>query len=518
MRAAQLNTRTGESMIGLQQGSVSLQRGSYWVHAMAACTAIVFVGFFLPTFSSLASAWASSGTYEYGFLVGPICLFLVWMRRDRLAGASAQPRLSGLWGVAFLCLLWLAGALASVNLAQHIAVLALLPALVYALYGGEVLRVLRFPLAYLLFAVPFGDFMVGPLQDVTAHLSVLALQFTSVPVYMTGRMILTPAATWHVAEACSGVKFFFATTAFGVLYANLFFRSWRRRLIFIACAVAVPVLANGLRVFFTILIGERFGIEYATGTDHMIFGWQFFGLVLLLLFFAGWPWHEMDTSAPVTRSPVQTGDASGMVRAVLVGVGACVLLAAGPVWSAHVQGAARDLAAATEWSQLPAELDGQARVGGVPGIQDVGTHFANPAFSDRGYYGKDDKAVRIDHARYSSGGGNGGELLTYGNRVFDASQWRVVAREPASAGFERVILAQRHGSDTAVIWYAYAIGDHLTGSAFRFKFWQAWLGLRGATTAPAVFVITGADDDASPSERVLTVLREFARSSDGQVP
>ncbi len=148
---------------------------------------------------------------------------------------------------------------------------------------------LAFPLAYLVvFAVPWGDGLVGPLQDITAHFAVRALELTGTPVLLNGREIITPSAVWMVADACSGVKFFIACSALGCLYAYLMYQRWWKRVVFVALAAVVPVIANGLRVYFTILIGDTWGLKYATGTDHMIFGWQFFGTVLVLLLLVGW--------------------------------------------------------------------------------------------------------------------------------------------------------------------------------------------------------------------------------------
>ena len=91
-----------------------------------------------------------------------------------------------------------------------------------------------------------------------------------------------------VADACSGVKFFLACGALGCLYAYLMYQRWYKRVLFVLLAAVVPIIANGFRVYFTILIGDTWGLKYATGTDHMIFGWQFFGTVLGLLLLVGW--------------------------------------------------------------------------------------------------------------------------------------------------------------------------------------------------------------------------------------
>src|SRR3546814_5435305 len=98
--------------------------------------------------------------------------------------------------------LFRSGHLLDVNLAQHFSLVALFPALMLACCGWRALRVLAFPLGYLVvFAVPWGDGLVGPLQDITAHFAVRALELTGTPVLLNGREILTASAGWKIGRA-----------------------------------------------------------------------------------------------------------------------------------------------------------------------------------------------------------------------------------------------------------------------------------------------------------------------------
>ncbi|MES1925730.1 exosortase A [Salinisphaera sp. T31B1] len=311
-----MNPWSGSSSAPLASDAQSAGNQS-GLHLAFVATCLLWLIAYLPTYLSLVETWSRTGTFQFAFLIFPICAVLVWGRRHWLARVYAEPAPHGLWAALALAMLWLVGAVADINLFQHIAAVTIWPVWIYVFYGWPVARILAFPMGYVLFAIPFGNFMVVPLQTITAHLSVAVLHLTDVPVLMEGHFIDTPAAKWHVAEACSGVKFFVATTAFGVLYAHLFFTSLTRRLIFVASSMIVPIIANGLRVFFTILIGEHFGIEYASGTDHAIFGWQFFGTVLVLLFFAGWPFHQPPARPPAATSSARCARRSDIMRLAL---------------------------------------------------------------------------------------------------------------------------------------------------------------------------------------------------------
>jgi exosortase len=69
--------------------------------------------------------------------------------------------------------------------------------------------------------------------------------------------ITAPGGYFEVAEACSGVKFLIAMVAYGTLVANVCFRSWPRRAAFMAMALVVPILANGVRAWGTVFIAGR---------------------------------------------------------------------------------------------------------------------------------------------------------------------------------------------------------------------------------------------------------------------
>jgi EpsI family protein len=86
--------------------------------------------------------------------------------------------------------------------------------------------------------------------------------------------------------------------AFGTLVANVCFVSWRRRIAFMAVALTVPILANAVRAFGTIYAAHLTSVEIATGYDHIVYGWIFFGLVMAAVLAIGWRWFDRDPLAP----------------------------------------------------------------------------------------------------------------------------------------------------------------------------------------------------------------------------
>src|SRR5687768_671118 len=149
------------------------------------------------------------------------------------------------------------------------------------------------------FLVPFGDEMVPALQAVTAEMAVALTHASGVPAVIDGVFIDTPAGLFEVAEACSGVKFLVAMVALGALVAHLCFANLKRRALFMAAAVVVPVLANGVRAWGTIYIAQSQGVEFAAGFDHIVYGWIFFALVMAAVLGASWRFFDRSPEDPL---------------------------------------------------------------------------------------------------------------------------------------------------------------------------------------------------------------------------
>jgi len=495
------------------EGNVGIPtRTSGWVLAAAAfgvAVVVLLVGYW-GTVESLVWVWDHDGTYQYAFLIFPLSLWAAFSLRHQLLANPPVPSLWGLAAVAALVFFWYAGRLMDINLVQHFAFVALFPALVLTCWGWRALRVLAFPLGYLVvFAVPWGDGLVGPLQDITAHIAVRALELTGTPVLMNGREIVTPSAVWMVADACSGVKFFIACSALGCLYAWLMYERWRKRVLFVVLAAVVPIIANGLRVYFTILIGDTWGLKYATGVDHMIFGWQFFGTVLVLLLLVGWFFR--DPLPSVTREyPRASDDRAAGARMVVWPVAIALLigapaLAAGlssPVTVEELHMAAPELAG---WNGPQSAADGwRPSFSGAAG--QVKAAYRSAA---------DDRVVELFHAVYTGKPRRGHTLITFGNQLYDPAQSQLLSSASPQLklmGDRSVTAGELRLSGAAgprLVWYWYCVDRRCTSSPTLTKLLQAWDVLRGGASQSSVWALS-APVGSGGVDQARTDLREFA--------
>ena len=227
---------------------------------------------FWQTAWSAVSTWSSSDTFGHCFLIIPAAGYLAWRRKSALLPVPPE---ATLWGLVLLVPAatgWLIGELSGTLVIQQFALVAMAQSLIWTVLGHRAARILAFPLFFLFFAVPFGEFLIAPMQDFTAHFVVRALRMTSMPVFVDGWMIYIPSGSFHVAEACAGVRFLISTIALGFLATDLLYRSIWRRLAFVALAVALPIVANGFRAFGIVITAHLSDFEIAAGADHVTYG------------------------------------------------------------------------------------------------------------------------------------------------------------------------------------------------------------------------------------------------------
>ena len=260
---------------------------------------------YFATVQSMVSIWNSSDTFAHGYAILPICLWLAWRRRENLALIPATPCWPALALLALAGAGWLAASMGEVQVVMQYAFVAMIPLAALALLGPRLAGSFAFPLLFLLFAVPFGEIFVNPLINFTADFTVAAVRASGVPVLRNGTRFELPTGSWSVVEACSGVRYLISSVTLGCLYAYLTYRSTVRRLVFVGMSILVPIIANGLRAYMIVMIGHTSDMELATGVDHLIYGWLFFGLVMFIMFWIGSYWREDDgTAAPRARAQV----------------------------------------------------------------------------------------------------------------------------------------------------------------------------------------------------------------------
>jgi len=462
------------------------------------------------TLLSMVAIWNSSETFTHQYLILPISLWLIWRQRAQLRGLSAQPFLPGLIVLALCSLGWLLGELADVQVVKQFALVALMVAGVVTLLGLRMARVLAFPLFFLLLAVPVGEVLIEPLIGFTADFTIAALQLTGIPVWREGNTFVIPSGRWSVVEACSGVRYLIASVTLGVLYAHLSYRSRWRQAGFVLLSVLVPVMANGVRAYLIVMIGHLSSMQLATGVDHLIYGWLFFGLVMFLMFWIGGFWIEDRKASRQTEAasasltvPPAPAPAARPARQLACALLALAALLLGPLYarSMHAldaEGAPVQLAQLqSRWSEAPAFSSWTPAF--LPGVAELSRA-----------YRQQDMYVGL-YLRYYRAQGPGAALVSSVNRILPVkdSPWTRAASEVRQERIGERQLAVREEiirgtSNGLLIWRWYWIDRRFVENDYLAKLLQtkSQLEMQGDDGA-ALFVFTPVDEQPEQARAVL---------------
>lgn len=253
------------------------------------CLGLLFIWLlsYYSALSNMVQVWYQSNTYTHGFFIVPIVFYLLWQKRHGLDYRLQKSEWFWLLPLILIQGAFIVFTLLGINLLTQLCAYLTLLLGITSLFGWRFVIQIAFPLGYLIFAIPFGEEFVPGLQNITAQLSVFFLNLINIPVYQEGLYLYIPNGTFEVAEACAGIRFLIASVALGCLYAYLNYQKMWKRTLFVLIACTLPILANGIRAFGIIVIGHYSDMKYATGADHLIYGWFFFAFIILLLFWIG---------------------------------------------------------------------------------------------------------------------------------------------------------------------------------------------------------------------------------------
>ncbi|AVR94776.1 exosortase A [Pseudoduganella armeniaca] len=478
---------------------------AHWL-IVGAAALLPFLLYF-GTAASIAAIWERSATFAHGYVILPISIWLIWQRRAVLAQLPLRPCLPALAMLALCGAAWMLGLLGDVAIVRQYAFAAMIPLTVLAVAGVAVVRAIAFPLVFILFGVPVGEGLIDPLIQITASFTVDALRATGIPVLREGNNFSIPTGDWSVVEACSGLRYLISSFTLGCLYAYLTYRSTLRRVVFALVALALPVLANGLRAYMIVMIGHTSGMTMAVGVDHLIYGWVFFGLVMLLLFWIGSFWRE-DRKAELPARfalPGSRSASAARLAAAACGVAACI-----GVWPAY--GWYLDRGNATP---APADLAGyQSKPPVAPPFTAWTPAYAPASASIDQYYDVGGATVGVAVRYYRDGGPE--RLISSTNRL---TEWRTPWHETSTAVRAESIRGKTlqvrettvSGADGRfVVWQWYWIGGATTASNYVGKALQVKQKfMTGSDDGAAVMVFAPYDEDPAAAR---PALRAFLRS------
>ena len=210
-----------------------------------------------------------------------------WVDRHRLRASAGPGHGTGalviLAGLAALA----AGYVTANPMLYSLALATGVAGTVVWLFGGRCLRAAMFPVGFLVMMTPLPRPVVAAvtlqLQLFAAGFAAAVLRLLDFPVYRVGVMLEVPGAVLKVAEICNGLRFLLALLVMTAAFAQVLLPTVPRKVVLVAAAVPVAIVANATRVA-VIAVGVHYiGLDAATGTTHHWIGKAVWVMTLLPL-------------------------------------------------------------------------------------------------------------------------------------------------------------------------------------------------------------------------------------------
>lgn len=247
----------------------------------------MFLALYGSVLARLVRNWSSDPNYSHGFVVAPLALYFAWSRRAALSSAPRRPSMVGLLVIVGSLVVMITGIRAAELFLTRVSMIGVLAGIVLFVLGPAALRVLAFPLAFLLLMIPLPAIIFNritlPLQLFASQVGERVLDTAGVPVLREGNVVLLPYTSLEVVEACSGIRSIMSLITLGIVFVQFTNLSRPRRLLLVAATVPLAVLANGLRVAGTGLAAHYWGSEAAEGVFHTMSGWSMFVVTFMAL-------------------------------------------------------------------------------------------------------------------------------------------------------------------------------------------------------------------------------------------
>jgi len=270
-----------------------------------------FVMVYWQVFARLFDAWTNDGNYSHGWLIVPLAAYFAWERRDRLFAAQVRSSWLGLVVILGSLLVLVAGLLGAELFLTRVSIVGTTAGIVLFLFGWTHLRVLAFPIGFLLLMIPIPAIIFNqiafPLQLFASQFGEFCMTTVRIPVLREGNVLILANTTLEVAEACSGIRSLISLVTLGLVFGYFSDARMWVRLAIVGSAIPVAIVANGMRVAGTGMAAQWYGPEAAQGFFHDFSGWAVFAVAFVLmlgihrLIVAFWPQREGAQSAGMKR-------------------------------------------------------------------------------------------------------------------------------------------------------------------------------------------------------------------------
>lgn len=243
-----------------------------------------------PTFYDLLTGLWITEAQAHGPIIFALALWLIYRQWPLMMERSAGKPTSGMgWVVlAIGLILYIIGRSQQIHMFEVGSFIAVLAAILLIKRGCSALKVLWFPLFFMLFMIPLPGTLVimltMPMKMAVSYVTEHLLYWANYPIARNGVILQIGQYQLLVADACAGLQTLLTLEALGLFYLNVVRHTSAFRNVMLAIfIIPISFSANVIRVITLTLITYYFGEAAGQGFLHGFAGMVLFVTALILI-------------------------------------------------------------------------------------------------------------------------------------------------------------------------------------------------------------------------------------------
>lgn len=251
---------------------------------------IIAATIYTPSFIKLYSVRWDLLDYTHAYFILPVSLWLIWRKRNQIKEYiqiyKPGKNLPGLVLLSFSIILFLFGSRFDYAVLIAFSIIPFIFGLSYYLYGIKVVKLISFPVLYLLLLIPppmgILDSITLPMRYAISNATEIVLRFANYPISREGLLLTIGYNDIFMGQPCSGFRSLITLLSLGIVYIYIADIKLSFKFIMTAFIVPLALLGNLVRVITLCLITFYFGEEAGQGFFH-----NFSGIVMFIITIVG---------------------------------------------------------------------------------------------------------------------------------------------------------------------------------------------------------------------------------------
>jgi exosortase B len=245
---------------------------------------------YVPTLYDLITGlWATEGQ-AHGPIIFALSIWLIYRQwQSMMEKSEGKPTSHAGWVVFVIALLqYIIGRSQQIMLFELNSLIWMLAAILLIKRGSSALKVMWFPLFFMLFMIPLPGTVVTaltmPMKMAVSYVTANILFWVHYPIARNGVILQIGQYQLLVADACAGLQTLLTLESLGLFYLNVVrHTSAFRNIVLAILIVPISFAANVIRVITLTLVTYYFGDEAGQGFLHWFAGMVLFLSALALI-------------------------------------------------------------------------------------------------------------------------------------------------------------------------------------------------------------------------------------------